>query len=225
MLHVRGVGGHGGAYEDEVKLAELFGKHGAVHQVTIRHREDAHSGENTSWALVTMGSAEAGATDSECGFASVTACCDWDMPTSRAPVLSCPRCPRCEGKIAGTLSRGRHRAWGGGERHHAGSLQPGGRRARVRMYMYLLRRAASRVMHACDGRRPGHGQSFYRGHVIDRGHRTSQDAAQAQRARCTGRSGDGTAGSLPRPPCPSSAGDRWGAGRACEPRATVRARS
>lgn len=67
MLHVRGVGGHGGAYEDEVKLTELFGKHGAVHQVTIRHREDAHSGENTSWALVTMGSAEGGATDSECG--------------------------------------------------------------------------------------------------------------------------------------------------------------
>jgi hypothetical protein len=51
MLHVRGVGG---ALEDEDALAALFRQCGTVVQATVRHRIDATSGLNTSWALVTM---------------------------------------------------------------------------------------------------------------------------------------------------------------------------
>ena len=69
QLHVRGCGVHGwdgttegkGTYEDERVLAALFSQFGTCHSCTVRHRiEDTADGEgeNTSWALVTMGDKE-----------------------------------------------------------------------------------------------------------------------------------------------------------------------
>jgi hypothetical protein len=37
----------------------VFGRFGEVEETTVRHRIDRQSGENTSWALVTMGSPHA----------------------------------------------------------------------------------------------------------------------------------------------------------------------
>jgi hypothetical protein len=54
-LHVRGVGGE---LEDEEALLQTFRRFGDTTQATVRHRIDASSGENTSWALVTMNSRE-----------------------------------------------------------------------------------------------------------------------------------------------------------------------
>ena len=65
QLHVRGIGVHGwdgtthgkGIYEDEQKLKALFMPFGRVVEVAkIRHRIADH--QNTSWALVTMETAE-----------------------------------------------------------------------------------------------------------------------------------------------------------------------
>ena len=61
VLHVRGIGVHGwdgtpegrGTYENEGALRELFKRFGVFRGATIRHR--VKDGENTSWALVTMG--------------------------------------------------------------------------------------------------------------------------------------------------------------------------
>ena len=61
VLHVRGIGVHGwdgtpegrGTYENEGALRELFKRFGVFRSATIRHRVE--DGENTSWALVTMG--------------------------------------------------------------------------------------------------------------------------------------------------------------------------
>ena len=57
-LHVRGVGLADGALEQPGKLEALFGQYGEVAQVVVRHREDADTGENTSWALVYMADEE-----------------------------------------------------------------------------------------------------------------------------------------------------------------------
>jgi hypothetical protein len=62
QVHVRGVGVCGwdgtpqgkGKYEDESQLALVFGQYGQFLQATVRHRIDKVSGQNTSWALVTM---------------------------------------------------------------------------------------------------------------------------------------------------------------------------
>eukprot|EP01047_Picozoa_sp_COSAG01_P024900 COSAG01_NODE_1554_length_9930_cov_19.371478_2_plen_1346_part_00 len=54
MLVVHGVGG---ALQDEVALKQLFSEFGECKQAAVRKRVDAESGEDTSWALVTMGSA------------------------------------------------------------------------------------------------------------------------------------------------------------------------
>ncbi len=64
-LHVRNIGGgvevenaaETSEYESPAKLATLLEQFGAVEQVTIRHR--IQDGANTSWALVTMETAEA----------------------------------------------------------------------------------------------------------------------------------------------------------------------
>ena len=50
-LHVRGVGGK---YESAEALKKTFSKFGKFVTATIRHRQD-EAGNNTSWALVTMG--------------------------------------------------------------------------------------------------------------------------------------------------------------------------
>lgn len=50
-LHVRGVGGD---FESAETLEKAFSKYGKFLTATIRHRED-EAGNNTSWALVTMG--------------------------------------------------------------------------------------------------------------------------------------------------------------------------
>lgn len=65
MLHVRGIGADGwdgtpdgkGDYENEAALKMLFQPFGDFRQATIRHR--ITDGQNTSWALVTMGNAAA----------------------------------------------------------------------------------------------------------------------------------------------------------------------
>lgn len=65
MLHVRGIGNDGwdgtpdgkGDYENEAALKTLFQPFGDFRQATIRHRIE--DGQNTSWALVTMGNAAA----------------------------------------------------------------------------------------------------------------------------------------------------------------------
>jgi hypothetical protein len=55
-LHVRGIGADNtGEYETEGGLRRVFEQYGEVVQATVRHRIDAESGLNTSWALVTMG--------------------------------------------------------------------------------------------------------------------------------------------------------------------------
>ena len=64
QIHVRGIGIDGwdgteggvGRYENEAALQEIFGAFGTFVQATIRHRIE--DGQNTSWALVTMGDAE-----------------------------------------------------------------------------------------------------------------------------------------------------------------------
>ena len=64
QIHVRGIGiggwdgteGGVGRYENEAALQEIFGAFGTFVQATIRHRIE--DGQNTSWALVTMGDAE-----------------------------------------------------------------------------------------------------------------------------------------------------------------------
>ena len=63
-MHVRGIGVDGwdgtqhglGTYESEEALREIFSEFGRFEQATIRHR--IIDGENTSWALVTMGDVE-----------------------------------------------------------------------------------------------------------------------------------------------------------------------
>jgi hypothetical protein len=63
QIHVRGVGVHGwdgtpngeGEFESEDALGKIFSAFGVFVQATVRHRIDAGTGENTSWALVTMG--------------------------------------------------------------------------------------------------------------------------------------------------------------------------
>ena len=65
MLHVKGIGVDGwdgtpdgkGDYESEEALKLMFGVFGSFKQATIRHK--ISDGENTSWALVTMGDAAA----------------------------------------------------------------------------------------------------------------------------------------------------------------------
>ena len=52
-LHVRGVGG---LLESESALTKVFQVYGEVVQTTVRHRIDEDTGDNTSWALVTMAS-------------------------------------------------------------------------------------------------------------------------------------------------------------------------
>ena len=64
QIHVRGIGVDGwdgteegvGRYENEESLEEIFGAFGTFIQATIRHR--IADGQNTSWALVTMGDLE-----------------------------------------------------------------------------------------------------------------------------------------------------------------------
>ena len=64
MIHVRGVGVEGwdgteegrGVYESDEALEEIFEVFGPYVRATIRHR--VKNGQNTSWALVTMGDAE-----------------------------------------------------------------------------------------------------------------------------------------------------------------------
>jgi hypothetical protein len=64
-LHVRQIGVHGwdgtaegvGAYESETALAGLFDRFDSFVRATVRHRVEA--GRNTSWAIVTMSSADA----------------------------------------------------------------------------------------------------------------------------------------------------------------------
>jgi hypothetical protein len=76
-LHVRGVGGR---FEAEVQLRIAFSKFGQVVQTTIRHRED-ESGQNTSWALVTM-----------CSESEMLAALNGDAPinpTTKKPVQVC----------------------------------------------------------------------------------------------------------------------------------------
>ena len=51
QLHVRHVGGK---YEDEAVLCAVFAQIAPVVQATVRHRIDPTTGENTSWALLTM---------------------------------------------------------------------------------------------------------------------------------------------------------------------------
>ena len=64
-LHVRGIGN---GFESEQALCRVFaldngsGGRLRVEQVTIRHRTDKTTGQNTSWALVTMESREAAET-------------------------------------------------------------------------------------------------------------------------------------------------------------------
>ena len=61
QLHVRGIGVDGwdgttegfGTYESEEALRKIFSEFGEFEQATIRHR--ITGGQNTSWALVTMG--------------------------------------------------------------------------------------------------------------------------------------------------------------------------
>jgi hypothetical protein len=63
QIHARGVGVHGwdgtpdgeGEFESEDALGKIFSAFGVFVQATVRHRIDAGTGENTSWALVTMG--------------------------------------------------------------------------------------------------------------------------------------------------------------------------
>ena len=54
QLHVRGVGGE---YEREGVLEATLSRFGHVIHATIRHRVD-EAGNNTSWALVTMGTTD-----------------------------------------------------------------------------------------------------------------------------------------------------------------------
>ena len=64
MIHVRGVGVEGwdgteegrGVYESDEALEEIFEVFGPYVRATIRHR--VQNGQNTSWALVTMGDTE-----------------------------------------------------------------------------------------------------------------------------------------------------------------------
>eukprot|EP01050_Picozoa_sp_SAG11_P006779 SAG11_NODE_541_length_8643_cov_21.904963_4_plen_408_part_00 len=66
VLHVRGIGRegwdgnpeHNGKYEREDTLREIFSQYGACLIATVQHRIDAKSGNNTSWAQVTMGDRE-----------------------------------------------------------------------------------------------------------------------------------------------------------------------
>ena len=59
---MRGIGVHNwdgtldgtGTYEDKDQLKALFEPFGEVLAVVTRHRVDTKTGENTSWALVTM---------------------------------------------------------------------------------------------------------------------------------------------------------------------------
>ena len=63
-LHVRGIGGptqEPGKFESVDALRELFQQYGEFIDATVRHRIDSKTGENTSWALVTMGDAAAAA--------------------------------------------------------------------------------------------------------------------------------------------------------------------
>ena len=63
-LHVRGIGGptqERGKFESVDALRELFQQYGEFIDATVRHRIDRKTGENTSWALVTMGDAAAAA--------------------------------------------------------------------------------------------------------------------------------------------------------------------
>ena len=50
-VHVRGVAG---TYESADALEELFSRYGEFSRATVRQRFDQVTGENTSWALVTM---------------------------------------------------------------------------------------------------------------------------------------------------------------------------
>ena len=51
QIHVRGVGG---ALEVKAALVSVFAQFGPVVATNVRHRIDEETGENTSWALVTM---------------------------------------------------------------------------------------------------------------------------------------------------------------------------
>ena len=61
QIHVRKIGMEGwdgkedspGRYENEASIKEIFAPFGDCLQATIRHR--IQDGQNTSWALVTMG--------------------------------------------------------------------------------------------------------------------------------------------------------------------------
>ena len=55
QIHVRGVGG---ALEVKAALVSVFVQFGPVVATSVRHRIDEETGENTSWALVTMGRRE-----------------------------------------------------------------------------------------------------------------------------------------------------------------------
>jgi hypothetical protein len=59
VVHVRGVGG---LYEDESSLVALFADVAPCLHALVRHRMDEGSGVNSSWALVTMESADAAQT-------------------------------------------------------------------------------------------------------------------------------------------------------------------
>lgn len=60
-LHVRGIGGDTeapGVYESVFALKEIFSQYGTFVDAMIRHRVDAETRKNTSYALVTMGDIE-----------------------------------------------------------------------------------------------------------------------------------------------------------------------